>query len=61
MWAVFFLSQCLLLSEFAAVYYIKKDLTEISLKGYSGLLCWLMKLSIAFLVVNQLVVSNVSS
>ena len=33
MWAVFS-SQCLPLTELAAVYYTIQDLTEISLKGY---------------------------
>lgn len=62
---LFFSSQCLLhiiLSELAAVYYTKKNLTEISLKGYLFVMfTWLMKLSIASSVVNQLVASKVSS
>ena len=59
MWAVLS-SQCLPLSKLAAVYYTEQDLTEISLKGYL-FVCWLMKLSIASSVVNQLVAAKVSS
>ena len=61
---LFFSSHSLLyiLSELAAVYYTKKNLTEISLKGYLFVMfTWLMKLSIASSVVNQLVASKVSS
>ena len=61
---LFFSFQCLLyiLSELAAVYYTKKNLTEISLKGYLFVMfTWLMKLSIASSVVNQLVAPKVSS
>ena len=34
MWVVFFILVFTILNELAAVYYTKKDLTEISLKGH---------------------------